>query len=185
MTRFSRNRSRKGTSGERGQSLLELMPVIGLMLILTFGVIDTSRAIWQLEVITGLTREGSNIASRTTDSTNGGVVANALTTATNAVISDGQVLNLSTTGQVIVTAVQNQSGKMVITGQLFTGALNSVSKIGNGVNSTATLPATNTTIPNNGTVYVTEIYSSFSPITPLGAFISYTMPSTLYDAAYF
>jgi hypothetical protein len=160
------------------------MPVIGLMLILSFGVIDTGRAIWQLQVITGLTREGSNIASRT-----GGTVATALTDASNAVLSDGQAVNLSTTGEVIVTAVQNTNGKFVIIGQqISSGGLALSSKVGNGINTVATLPATAPTAtvpPTNGTIYVTEIYSSYSPITPLGAFISYSMPSTLYDVAYF
>ena len=43
-----------------------------------------------------------------------------------------------------------------------------------------------TTIPQpGGTIYVTEVFTSFTSITPLGAFVGYTMPPTLYDVAYF
>jgi len=166
-------------AGERGQALLELLPVIVVMLTLTFAVIDFSRAIWQVEVLTGLTREGSNLASRNTP----------LTDSATAVINDGAVLNLASNGLVIITSVQNVSGSFVITGQYSTGSISAVSKIGTynpTVPATATLPATTPVIPQAGdTVYVTEIFSRFSPITPLGAFVSYAMPSVLYDVAYF
>lgn len=166
----------KGQSGQRGQSMLELLPVIGIMLMLTFGVIDLGRAIWQLQVISGLTREGSNLASRDT----------TLPVSVSAVISDGAVLNLASNGDVIITSVQNQNGAFVITGQSSSGGIAARSKVGNGVGATATLPVTAETIPQlNGTVYVTEVFSSFSPITPLGAFVNVTLPSTLYDIAYF
>jgi Flp pilus assembly protein TadG len=180
-------------NGERGQALLELLPVMLLLLILTFGVIDFGRAIWQLQVITGLTREGSNLASRNT----------SLADSAAAVNSDGAALNLTGTdssgnglGKVIITSVQNAgtatTPAFVITGQQSIGTFLAGSKVGTytGVGiQTATLPpapTTATTIPQPGnTIYVTEVYSSFSPITPIGQFVSFTMPSTLYDVAYY
>jgi Flp pilus assembly protein TadG len=167
------------TTAERGQAILELVPVMVLLLTLTFAVIDFSRAIWQVEVITGLTREGSNLASRNT----------SLTDSATAVINDGAVLNLASNGNVIITSVQNVGGSFVITGQYSTGSLSSVSKVGVYTPTgtpLATLPVTTPTIPQpGGTIYVTEIFSQFSPITPLGAFVNYALPSTLYDVAYF
>ena len=106
----------KSATGERGQAILELLPVLVLMLTLTFAVIDFSRAIWQLETITGLTREGSNLASRDSSST-------ALQNAANAVINDGAALDLSDNGKVIVTSVTNQgtagNASFVVTGPVF------------------------------------------------------------------
>jgi len=170
-------RPRKSANGERGQALLELVPVAMLMLVLTFGVIETSYAIWQCEVIAALSREGSNLASR-----NSTLPASAL-----AVIKDGAVLNSANNGQmeVIVTAVQNQGGTFKITGQATNGSLAASSRIGSGTGNNATLPTTATPIPLNGSVYVTEVFTKYSAITPLGAFVNVTMPSTLYDVAYF
>jgi Flp pilus assembly protein TadG len=184
MASLFRKRARNTTNRQRGQALLELMPVIGLLLILTFGVIDFSRAIWQLEVVSSLTREGSNLASRNT----------SLQTTATAVINDGSVLNLTTNGKVIVTSVENEgnakNAKFYVTSQVSVGGLSATSKIGTYTGKgkgtdKATLPAAADSIPPGGTVYVTEVYSAYSPITPLGGFLKLTMPSTLYDVAYF
>lgn len=186
MTLIACRWRRKHMAGERGQAILELVPVAVLMLTLTFAVIDFSRAIWQLQVVTGLTREGSNLASRNT----------SLQDSATAVMNDGAILNLATKGKVIITSVENQgsAGKpsFIVTSQyLSPGGINAASKVGvytgkgKGTEK-ATLPSTTTTVPQpGGTIYVTEVYCSFLPITPLGAFVKYTMPSTLYDAAYF
>jgi Flp pilus assembly protein TadG len=180
MTSVTCRRPKKTATGERGQALLELLPVMLVLLTLTLAVIDFGRAIWQLQVVTGLTREGSNLASRNT----------TLIDSANAVINDGAALNLANRGKVIITSVQNVGGAFVITDQYPTGTLSATSKVGtyilNGPPQTAILPTTTTTIPQPGnTIYVTEIFSSYSPITPLGAFVNYTVPSTLYDVAYF
>ena len=37
----------------------------------------------------------------------------------------------------------------------------------------------------NDTIYVTEIYSAYSPITPLGALVNITGAEILYNVAYF
>lgn len=172
-------KQKRKMAGERGQALIELLPVMVVLLTLTFAVIDFSRAIWQEQVLAGLTREGSNLASRNT----------TLANSAAAVINDGAVLNLANNGYVIITSVQNISGSFVITGQYTTGSISAVSRVGTydpTTTSIAVLPASTPTIPQPGeTVYVTEIYSQFSPITPLGAFVSYALPSTLYDIAYF
>lgn len=173
--------SRQPRPGERGQALVEFVPVMLVLLTLVFAVVDFGRAIWQLQVITGLTREGSNLAARNT----------SLVDSATAVINDGAVLSLSTgtNGKVIITAVTNRNGSFVITDQYTAGGLSATSKIGTYTgtgNDKATLPATEVKIPQlNETVYVTEVFDKFSPITPLGAFVKYTMPSTLYDVAYF
>jgi TadE-like protein len=186
MTSVARRRPQRNATGERGQALLELLPVMLVLLTLTFAVIDFGRAIWQLQVVTGLTREGSNLASRNT----------SLIDSAAAVMSDGRAVLNPANSEVIITSVKNVGSaanpSFVIIDQYPTGNLLATSKIGTytGIGiQTATLPPAPTvaaTIPQPGdTIYVTEIFSSFSPITPLGAFVNYTMPSTLYDVAYF
>jgi len=180
--------TRTSRAAECGQVILELLPVVTLMLILIFGVIDFGRAIWEMQVLTSLSREGSNLASRNV----------SLQDAANAVINDGAVLNLSQNGKIIITSVQNQAPnqraqpQFVITGQYSTGSLSATSKVGTynpnprrGGNQ-ASMPTETPVFPQpNATVYVTEIYSSYSPITPLGAFVKSVVPRTLYDIAYF
>ena len=180
-----RKRSWRGNNGERGQAILEFLPVMVLMLTLAFAVIDFGYFIWQSQVIIGLTREGSNLASRDMP----------LSGAAAAVISDGSVLNLSSRGRVIITSVENigtaSASNFVITGQYSTGNLSATSKIGTYTGSgtpraTILVPTGFPPVPQPGaSVFVTEIYCSFTPITPLGYFVQYTMPSKTYDVAYF
>lgn len=162
--------------GESGQATLEFALVGTLMLILVMGVIDFGRLIYQQQVITHLSREGSDVAAR------GSTVANAA----NAVVTGSSSLNLGTNGLVIVTAVQNIAGANKVTAQASQGGISGSSKIGQ-VGGNATIPQTNPQIPQlNQTVYVTEVYYAYAPITPIGQLISgLVLPTKLYDVAYF
>ncbi len=181
-------RHTRGSAGsESGQAIMEFLPVAMLLLMLAFAVVDFGFFIWQKQVITGLTREGANLASR----------GPTLSGAAAVVISDGSVLNLSKNGRVILTTIRNTgtSAKPVftITGQYATGSLSATSKIGaynpnKPVTVTLTPPAADPAmaVPQPGaTLFVTEVYCSFTHLTPLGAFMKYTMPTQMYDAAYF
>jgi Flp pilus assembly protein TadG len=118
--------SRGSAGSERGQAILEFVPVMILMLTMTFAVVDFSYLIWQHQIIIGLTREGSNLASRDT----------SLALAAQSVINDGAALNLKNNGKVIITTVQNigtaSSSNFVITGQysLGNGSKSATSKFG-------------------------------------------------------
>ena len=174
---------------ESGVAVLEFAFVALIMITMVFGIIDFSRAIYQKQVITHLTREGSNLASRSTSGT-------PLTDAANAVINGATPLNLNTDGYVIVTAVENTSGTCSITGQFSLGGKPATSKIGSpsrrrgGGYTTPKLPqpcsATGTGLPQNGqTMYVTEVFYNYSPLTPVGSLLNVVMPTQLYDVAYF
>lgn len=176
MALLACKRPRKSPNGERGQALLELVPVAALMILITFGVIEVSYAIWQYEVIAALTREGSELASNDTP----------LATSATTVLTDGAVLNTADSGKmlVIVTAVQNIGGTFTITGQASSGSLAASSRVGSGTGTSASLPSVSS-IPLNGSMYVTEVFTQYAGITPLGAFVNFSMPATLYDVAYF
>ena len=62
-SRQNHSASRKTRKGESGQALLEFALSLPFVLFLLFGFIDFSRAIFQQQVITGLTRSGSSMAS--------------------------------------------------------------------------------------------------------------------------
>jgi hypothetical protein len=138
--------------------------------------VDFSRALYDLQVMVGLTRQGSNLASR----------GDSLAEATAAVISGDAPLNLSSNGEVIITSVMNNAGVDQITGQSSLGGTTNTSKIGTVVGSTAKLPTTAKTMVQAGqTIYITEVYFTYKPITPIGNFVKMVLPSTLYEAAYF
>jgi Flp pilus assembly protein TadG len=167
-------RRRRIRIGESGQALVEFA-MVGLFLLTTaFGLIDFGRAIYDKEVMTNLTREGSNLASRGT----------SLTDTATAVVTGSAPLNLTSNGRVIVTAVTNVAGAFVVTGQVSQGGITVTSHVGTTVSGPATIPTA--AQPQLGqTVYVTEVYYSYAPITPVGTLLSLAMPSTLYDVAYF
>lgn len=159
---------------QSGQALIEFALVATMLIGSFFALIDFGRAIYDQMVITNLTREGASLASRGTDATD----------AATAVVTGSSPLNLATSGLVIITAVTNNAGSYVISQQVSQGGLSANSRVGSRVNGPATLPAA--AQPQlNQTVFVTEVFYSFTPITPVGNLLNLVMPSTLYDVAYF
>ena len=183
--KLKRPTNRPSRRGRPGQSLIELTLVVVVLLVLTFGLIDFCRAIYMQQVITNLTREGANLASRGPGDTRTEIISNAVA----AVIASATPLSITTNGVVIITAVTNNArGSFFIDEQQKKGALTATSKVGTRVGGAATLPNTSpypALSQSNHTVYVAEIYYKYTPITPIGKFLKVTLPSQLYDAAYF
>ena len=172
----------KFIANESGQAAVEFAMIASLLLILLCASVDFGRALNTVQVMTELTRQGSNLASR----------GDSLTQAISAVIAGESPLDVVDNGKVIITAVTNNNTTAnpvyVITGQASQGSLSQISKIGTGVGSTATLPpayAAADTLQAGQTLYVTELYYTFQPATPIGSLANITVPSTLYEAAYF
>jgi|ERR1039458_4982402 Flp pilus assembly protein TadG len=171
---------------ESGQALVELSFAFLVLCVFVFGIIDFGRAIYDVEVMNNLVGEGSSMASR-------GV---SLATAAQTVANDaGSDINLSTKGCVIVTSVNINSGSFQVTGQASQGGIACTSKVGclsgqgSCGNSSATLPAAAVTAlsaePTGSSLYVTEIFYSYSTITPISALSGTSMPSQLYSVAYY
>ena len=160
---------------DSGQALVEFALSATLMLTLVFGLVDFSRAIYIAQVIANLTGEGSSMASRGT----------TLSDTATSVVAASTSLNLSTSGQVIVSSVFNNNNRIQLTGQVSQGGIGAISKIGSVIGGTAILPAT--VVPQvNQTVFVTEVFYKYKPITPIGNFLTGTvLPSQLYDVAYY
>ena len=161
--------------GEAGQVLVELALSATVMLVLVFGIVDFCRAIYERQVMCNLAAEGSSMASRDP----------ALATTASALAAASYPFNLNTNGKIIISAVFNNNNSLQLTAQSTLGALAANSKIGSSIGGTATLPQS-AIPPVNQTVYVTEIFSLYSTVTPIGKLISgLTMSTQIYEAAYY
>jgi Flp pilus assembly protein TadG len=174
------------TRSRSGQALVEFMFVAMMLMVLLFGMIDFCRALSTWQVMVNISREGSNLAARGAGDTTAATISNALAT----VITNAIPLNINAHGEVIITAVYNSNGTFVVSNQISEGALNTASTVApGGVGSTPTMPilaSAQGTFPQpNQTVFVTEVYYSYSPVTPVGKLVGFSLPTTMYDAAYF
>jgi Flp pilus assembly protein TadG len=171
-----RSLSRKLSSDQPGQAMVEFAIIVSLVIIMVCAIIDFGRALNEMQELVGLTRQGSNLASRGT----------SLPDSATAVVSGDAPLNLNTSGEVIVTSVTNNASGNVITGQVTMGALTLASHVGGAVGGTATLPPAAAAMLQPGqSIYITEVFYSYQAITPLASLINIVMPSTLYQVAYF
>jgi hypothetical protein len=194
---------------ESGQSLLEFALVTPLILLLTLDVVEASYAILDQHVVTKLTREGSNLISRDTS------LADAVTAMRN--MSSRPVNFDDGSSKVIFSVIKNvgtvgasnyshdvifqryeygslaRSSALQFSGGSFGSSPNY--EANNSDNDTSlqvtNLPPNLTTL--GGLLYVTEIYTRHTLITPLqplsnvlcGNCGGFTMPDTLYSIAYF
>jgi Flp pilus assembly protein TadG len=167
----------KRLEDERGAALIELALCLSLLLTMTFGLIDFSLILFDKQEMSGITRQGSDLASRGT----------SLTDTVTALGTQGESLNIGTKGRIIVTAVADVNNKPQIVDQAESPTGISVSSaIGTGVGNPASMPSSaNTVLQAGQTIYVTEVFYSFTPITPIQKLLKITLASTLYEAAYF
>src|SRR6202011_1475460 len=121
----------KVAADQSGQAMLEFAIIASLGIILVFAIVDFGRAFNEMQVMIGLTRQGSNLASRGT----------TLSDSAKAVVAGDAPLDLHTHGEIIVTSVTNNVQGNVITGQISQGGVATTSRIGVGVGAPANIPA--------------------------------------------
>jgi Flp pilus assembly protein TadG len=163
---------------EQGGAIIELALCLPILLTLLFGLIDFSQIILDDQMMTGISRQGSDLASRGT----------TLTDTVSALVTQGASLKIGTQGRIIVTEVANNtSHKPIIVDQVQSSTgIAAVSAVGSGTGNAASVPSSATTVLNAGqTLYVTEVFYSYKPMTPIGGFLKHSIASTMYQAAYF
>lgn len=168
----------KRLEDERGGALVEAAFCLPVLMILVFGLIDFSQIIFDNQVMTGISRQGSNLASRGTD----------LPSTVSALLLQGASLNIGTQGRIIVTEVQSKTPNtpQIVDQAISLTGISVTSAVGTGIGSAANMPTGATAVLNAGqTLYVTEVFYSYKPMTPVGGFLKTSLAGTLYQAAYF
>jgi len=187
MSLFYPSARGKLIANESGQATVELALAVTLLLIVVCSVIDFARALNDMQIISELTRQGSNIALVGTGTTS----CDTSCTAVAALLAGDSGLDLASNGRVIITSFTQASpaagGPYTVAEQVKSAsgiaATSKVAPSGSGTANIAGAPALQT----NQTMYVTEIFYTFTAATPIGALTNNVigMPSTLYDIAYF
>jgi hypothetical protein len=186
----------------RGQSLVEFALVMPVFLLLALGVAELGYALLDQHVVTKVTREGSNLISRDTTLQDAAVAMKTMSTRPLDLNGSQSRLILSVIRRGGTTGTPNYNRDILYQRHQI-GGLSRASKLstkgavsfGPAPDYRATNPDTNTNLqitnlpPSvvlapGGTIYVTEVYTSHSSITPLANF-GVTLPDTLYSIAYF
>jgi Flp pilus assembly protein TadG len=169
----------KRLEDESGNALVELAICISVLLTLVFGLIDFSQMIFDEQIMSGISRQGSDLASRGTEA--------SLAVTVAALVTQGSSLNIGTNGRIILTEVADVNGSPQIIDQAeSTTGVSVTSSVGSGIGNPATVPSSASTVLSAGqTLYVTEVFYSYNPMTPIGNFLKKSLASQLYEAAYF
>jgi Flp pilus assembly protein TadG len=174
----ARNRLRANSSG---QSAVELALSVTILLIFMCAAADFGCALNDMQILSELTRQGSNLASRGT----------TLAQANADLLAGDSGLGLSTSGRVCITQLTQTTpkagGPYTVAAQAY--SLTGISKTsrvapsGGGTVNLVGAPALQT----GQSLYVTEIFYTYTPLTGIGALTGNVvgMPSTLYDVAFF
>jgi Flp pilus assembly protein TadG len=177
MAMILNNATQKDKRGpcDSGQAILECALSVLVMLSFMFGMIDFSRAIYEQQEVTSLAAQAANLSMRGT----------ALGTAASSAVSASSNLNLGSNGKVIISAVYMAVGAHVpqVTAQGSAGGITATSKVGS-TGGNASLPS-GAVPPAQQTVYAAEVFYKYQAITPIGKLVAWTLPTQLYDVAYY
>lgn len=193
---------RKRLSCDAGQGLIEFAMVSPIFLLLALGVAELGYAMLDQHIVTKLSREGSNLISRDTSLQDAATAMRSMATRPVDFNSTNSRLILSVIKRGGTTGTSNYNKDLLYQRHQI-GGLPGASKLmtrgpvsfGSAPDYTAPNSDTNTnlqitnlpptvSLAPGGMVYVTEVYTKHSSITPLEGF-GLALPETLYSIAYF
>ena len=193
---------RTAALGARGQSLIEAALILPLVIVIVLGVVEVGYALLDEHIVTKMSREGSNMISRDTTlqdarvaliSMSSGAVNfnNGNSTVIFSVVKRGALVG-STNYNTNFMLQRHQYGGFSASSVLSTAGSAAFGAapdyMAPGADNNANLRVTN--LPPNllvdigAYIYVTEVYSRHTLITPLDRF-GITVPQTVKSIAYF
>jgi hypothetical protein len=182
----------------RGQSIMELIAVVPILLLLALGAIELSNIIYALNVLAHLTREGANLTSRGTAADE---ALDATIKSSGPLIVPGPGGNENKWRVIYVKIGPNPGGPeppYVVLGQVVRGStdVEDGRRICPGCKldppifeCTKGCPSPN--IPNISTIapkqtfHAVEAFYDYSRLTPLQNFVGGILPTKLYERAIF
>jgi Flp pilus assembly protein TadG len=197
-----RRRLLRRLRASEGQAVVETALIMPLVVVLVLGVVEFSYALLDAHVVTKATREGSNLISRNVS------LQDAVTAMKN--MSD-RPLNFTDGSSKVIFSVLKRGAtsgttnfnQNILYQRLVSGTYAGTSKLttrGAGsfggapdyqaanADTDANLQVTNVPagllVTTGGMIYVTEIYTAHTLLTPL-ANLGLSLPQTLYSIAYF
>lgn len=195
-------RVRRGLSNSRGQSIIEFAVMLPLICVVVLGVVEVGYALLDQQVVNRISREGSNLISRDTSLQDAGT-AMASMSSRPVDFNNGSsrlIFSVILRGATVGTANYNQ---LVLYQRYEKGTFSASSKLttsgGGSFNGPPEYTAVNvdtntglrvTNVPGTlipivgGMIYVTEVYTRHTLITPFNRF-GVVVPQTLYSIAYF
>lgn len=173
MSRSSERRLRRFLRDSGGQSLVELAMVAPVLLILLLGVVEFGRVFEVTHAMTGISREGANIAARGAE----------LDEVLDVVLDDGESIGLRSRGGAVVTRVVVTDGTPRVVAQLAAGGYLQGSRYGR-VNEPAT-GLDDVPLTNGQVLHAVEIFYDYRPATPFERLSSVLLPDRLYERALF
>ncbi|HKT80443.1 MAG TPA: TadE/TadG family type IV pilus assembly protein [Vicinamibacterales bacterium] len=192
---------RQRLRGERGQTLLEFAILTPILLLISLGVIEAAYMLLDQQVVTRLTREGSNLISREItieDATNALKsmsvspvnLTNGNSTVIFSVLKRGSTAGTANDNKIIMYQRRSYgsfaaSSKINFGGGSFNGApdYEAVNADTNAALRTTNVP--DALVPNRGDMlYITEIFTRHKLLTPFERW-GVQLPETLYSIAYF
>jgi Flp pilus assembly protein TadG len=185
----------------RGQSVVEFGLLLPLICVLVLGTIELGYALLDHHVVTKLSREGSNLISRDATLQDAVTAIRNMSTrpvdfSSNSTVIFSVIKKIDTAGaanyDVPVLYQRTQYGALSATSSLTTAGSGSFGgppyytavNADNDSNLRITNMPGNLTMVTGETIYVTEIYTQHTLLTPLDRF-GITVPQTFYSIAYF
>lgn len=135
-----------------GQSVVELALVLPLVVLLLLGVADLFRIIYAYNMITNMSREGANLASRPLPAMNASPLDSQVIMST---LGNAAPLDMSKNGMMYITRVEGTGGSPILTTTPWNDHSGPPSKISQG-----TLPQElgGITLRNGDQIYLFEIF---------------------------
>lgn len=159
--------------GRKGQGLVELVVALPFLILLVFGILEISRLLEQQHAISGLTREGANIASR------GATLQQALESTRDAQAAGG----FGTDGAVVVSRLVVDDGLPYVVEQVASEGAGHTSRV--ALTDSIAAPYATSGLVEGHSYYVVEMFLPYESHTPLERLMASLVPELLYDRTLF